>query len=315
MRLLVFYIIIFLLISYFAESQEQELDSLWNLEELNPEDFDFSPDFAITFSKGWFPRPLKTTMGIGIFYSGGSLYDVANRLRSISFIPTYNGFQGDYGFKKDQEKIKKKNSKDDEDDFPEASIWDLGISTIFSSKYLLLEGKAYYSRSHGILSSIDDTRSFLNLAGKKQKFLEGAVVHLAEHNIGLSVNTIIPIWGAFVFEQNSMSSYYYLKAGITWEFPIASEATQYFQILDVKDDLRYRSGADTVRVMFEEKLKTINSGRKRFEIGVGTILDVHVLVFDMHLSYSYMLDAVLKDAVWKQHHLKLTLAAYYNFIR
>jgi len=145
--------------------------------------------------------------------------------------------------------------------------------------------------------------------------LEGAVIHLAEHNIGLSIHTIIPVWGAFVFEQNSFSSYYYIKAGVSWEFPLASEATQYFQILDVKDDLRYRSGADTVRVMFEEKPKTLNSGRKRFEIGAGTIFDVNVLVFDMHFSYSYMLDSILEDAIWKQHHLKLTISAYYNFIR
>ncbi len=315
MKYFVVYIAMIFSILSEAVSQEQEIDSLWNLEELNPEDFDFSPDFTMNYSKGWFPRPLKTTMGIGIFYSGGSLYDIAYRLRSSSFVPTYNAFQGGFGFSTDQEIIKKKNTSEDEDDFPQASIWNLGISTIFSSKYLLLEGRAYYSRSHGILSSIDDTRSFLNLSGKKQKFLEGAVVHIAEHNIGLSLNTIIPVWGAFIFEQNSMSAYYYLKAGITWEFPLTSGATQYFQILDVKDDLRYRSGADTVRVMFEEKLRTINSVRQRFEFAIGTILDVSVLVFDMNFAYSCMLNSVIEDAVWKQHHLKFTISAYYNFLK
>lgn len=298
-----------------GQDQDHELDSLWNLEDLNPDDFDFTEDFPMTYSKGWFPRPLKTTFGLGLSYAGGSVYDAASKIRSNSFVQTYNGFQGGYGFKSEQEQIKKQNSDDFEDEYPAQDLWDLGFTGFFSSKYLMLEAKANYCRSHSILSSIDDTRSFLNLAGYKQKFNEGAVVHLADHNIRLSLGLTIPIWGAFVFESFSISSYYYIQAGIAWEYPLSSSATQYFQILDAKDDLRYGNGSDTVRVMHDVKLKSLSDVRQSFEIAIGNITDFNVIGLEYSIRYSYMLNSVLTDAVWKQHHLKLNLGIYYNIYR
>ncbi|MBE2188398.1 MAG: hypothetical protein KGZ71_12125 [Desulfobulbaceae bacterium] len=297
------------------EGEDQQLDSLWNLEDLNPDDYDFTEDFPMTYSKGWFPRPLKTTFGIGLSYAGGSTHDAATKMRSNSFVPTYNGFQGGYGFKTDQQEIKKQGSEDFEDEYPEPTLWDLGLTGFFSSKYLILEAQANYSRTHGILSSIDDTRSFLNLAGHKQKFLEGAVVHIADHNIRLSLGLTIPIYGAFVFESFSISSYYYIQGGVVFEFPVSSKATQYFQILDVKDDLRYGNGTDTVRVMHDVKLKTLTDVRKSFEIAIGGITDFNIIGLEYSLRYSFMFNSMLTDAVWKQHQIRLNFGIYYNIVR
>ncbi len=319
MRILVLITLLFLGFNSTAMSQnegeEQQLDSLWNLEDLNPQDYDFTEDFPMTYSKGWFPRPLKTTFGIGLSNGGGSPHDAASKIRSKSFMPTYNGFQGGYGFKDEQEEIKKQGSEDFEDDYPEPTLWDLGLTGFFSSKYLMFEVQAKYSGTNGILSSIDNTRSFLNLAGHKQKFLEGAVVHIEDHNIRLSLGLTLPIYGAFVLESYSMSSYYYIQFGVVFEIPIESRATQYFQILDTKDDLRYGNGTDTVRVMDNVKLNTLTDVRKSFEIAIGNITDFNIIGIDYSLRYSFMFNSMLTDAVWKQHQFRLNMGIYYNILR
>jgi hypothetical protein len=317
MRILLLITILFFGLSFAAlaqnEGREQQLDSLWNLEDLNPDDFDFTEDFPMTYSKGWFPRPLKTTFGIGLSYGVGSTHVAASKMRSKSFVPTYNGFQGGYGFKKDQEKIKKKGSEDFEDYPPGQAVLDLGLTGFFSSKYLMFEAQAKYSRTHGILSSIDDTRSFLNLAGHKQKFLEGAVVHIADHNIRLSFGLTLPFYGAFILDN--FSSYYYIQAGVAFEIPVSSSATQYFQVLDTKDDLRYGNGTDTVRVMHDVKLSTLTDVRKSFEIALGGITDLNVIGLEYSFRYSFMFNSMLTDVIWKQHQFRMHIGIYYNIHR
>jgi hypothetical protein len=305
----ILYLLLFITFTLSTYSQQ---DSVWNLDDLKVEDYDFTPDFQVEFSKGWFPSPLVNSWGIGIMYESGDLFDVADNIRSNSFHPTLNAFKSGNDFTSDELKIKKANSKDFEDDYPLDSYYALGIYSVLSTKYLTFTGTLAYARTFDIISSIDESRSYLGLGGIKKKFKETSFINLSEYSLRTGVGINIPVYGAFLKEMTYIGSYYYLSAAINADIAWSSSADQYFQIMNEKDILRYKNGSDTVQVMNDAVLSNLNRTKLSIEIGIGQTIITNFVGLNYEIKYTYPLTSIVNDADWKRHYLSISVKLYYN---
>ena len=293
-------------------------DSLWKDLGLDPEGYDPESDLFGKYSHGWFPQasPAQSlSLTFPVLYS--NVYDAGNSIRSRSFVPTTAPFGWRNPFESNEQDILKPNSDEVADDgYPFTSYGEYGLSYTFSLPMpLILRGDARLSIVDGMIFSNDTTRSYLTLSGLKRPLKEVSVLHLEQYLLSGSVGFNIPFYGVFLeWDAMSVSSYYYLHAAASAGFAVSSKATQYMQIANVKDELRYGNGSDTVTVMEAGRLSELNRFRTAIDVGLGWNFSAAVGTFFVEAFVSAPLSTVVRDAEWREYYVGFRFGLGYQWL-
>lgn len=282
----------------------------------NPDSLDFMSDFVKHLSKGWFPTPYKarsvgytTTIS---FYQ----FDRAESFRSNSFTPTKYPFSAENPYEGDEVDIKKANSDEDaKNDFPSEGYSSMGLMLDYNLPIpCVLRASLCYDITRTRLYSVDTSRSFLALSGLPQPFKEVNVLFSNQHFLSAKVGMLLPFYGIFMeTEAVQTSSYYYLYGGVSASGRILTEATQYVQIANAKDRIRFANGQDTLTTLNKAKLSTENTLRYDCDLALGWRFAVRGAVFfDLQAYASLPLNTVLSDARWMQYRIGLRLGIGYE---
>lgn len=280
-------------------------DSTWYDKLPNPDTIDWRSSLFKHYSSGWFPQPYSARMTAVLFTTNIYEWDRTSSFRSSSFHPTRASFSSSDPFDGNQTSIKKPNSSDDADDeFPGGGFGSIGALYAINVPALgVLRGAITYDRSRTRLYSVDTSRSFLALNGSPQAFREVNVLFLNQHFLTGHLGLQIPVYGIFFeTEAATISSYYYVYAGVQVGGRTVSEATQYVQIADAKDRIRYANGQDTVTVMNKALLPTSNLLRTYADVAIGWRAGFRgIFSFFIEAYSSLPINTVLSDADWKQY--------------
>lgn len=286
-----------------------QTDELPDLDSLDPEEFEVESDLALYHSTGWFPRP-HPGMSLMLLLEFGDVWDRAPGIRSQAFASTPFPFSHSDPFgDSDERDIMKSFSEEEEDDTPETGY--NGYTLLFTANLplpLVLRAEAGLLMADGLLFSSDRTRSFLEHNGSRRRFHEVGVVYMEEYLLKGSVGFSIPVYGAFLSNDNGLyrststtvASYYYLHGAITGLYAVSSKAAQYAQIADVKDRLRYDNGADTVRLQPRAMLEGTQRSRTAVSVAVGWALSSQSVSLCIEPFVMIPITPVLGDAEWRQ---------------
>lgn len=289
----------------YSQELERNIDSTTaDFPDFTAEKLDFGDDFVKHNSSGLFPQPFHGSY-IGLSSSlFGDIWDQSRGFMSRSFVPTKFPFTGSNPFRNsDERSIYKPNSKDEfEGDYPATSFSQYNVWLIYNTPYhVVFRSSLSYSVANGVLFSEDNTRSFLTLSGFKRGFREIGVIHVKDYSLGGTLGFEIPIYGGFVdVEATKISSYYYVSFSVHSSYSVSTWATQYSQIADVKDELRFRSGSDTVRIVDDVHPTSFENFRYYYECtigwrfsGVGSMLSFEPFILLPQKS-------IFTDSEWKQ---------------
>ncbi|MFH1051736.1 MAG: hypothetical protein V1779_12515 [bacterium] len=303
-----------------AMGQEAEEDSVWNLEDLDYGELEEPKPKSIEESHGWFP---KSTVGLGQFgfipaYMGDN-FDVANNIRSESFVKTTNSFSGKIFLNDDERAIKKKNSKDfyesswlpvpilgklfESPTFPVTVHGGIGFDLTYSPELPVnYYGKLVTTINSSLLFSKEPIKHYIDIHGNSKPFTEASIINLIEWSINSGLGLEIPIYGAFLkVGEMSVHSYYYLSFGPSVDFIIWSSAMQYMQIADAKKDLRYNNGQDTLELINGIALPNLNRIRVGIDVNVGWNFSAGPVGLGLELFSYIPIRSVIDDAIWKQY--------------
>jgi hypothetical protein len=164
-----------------------------------------------------------------------------------------------------------------------------------------LEGS--YRRIDGILFSEDTTKSYLSYDGIPRGFREISVLHHRQHALSGTVGLQIPVYGVFLDSDfGSIGSYYYVAAGVGGDYALVTYTTQYAQIADAKDQLRYSNNQDTVRQLHESNVPGINRLRTSVETAIGWGFNAEFFVVGFELFLSVPTESMLTDGFWREYY-------------
>lgn len=287
----------------------QEIDSTWDDLGLDPEGFKYDEDVIGQVSSGWFPQPYT---GYTLSYTGplfySDVFDRASNLRSHSLRPTTEPFTWHNPYDDDEREIYQPYKDEEEDDGYPATGYDEYLLTFLWNLRMpvILRASAGLQVTEGMLFSSDTSRSYLTLRGVAQPFKEVGVVYLKQHSIVGSAGINIPIYGGFIkSEAITLSSYYYIYAGYSAAYAVSSKGTQYTQIANAKDDIRYGNGADTVTLINNARLPDLNRLRTSLDFALGWNVAAEFGALGFEVFASVPQSSVLKDADWKQYFVGL----------
>ncbi len=289
-----------LVLGYHTLHAQEELP---DLDSLDPDTFDITIDLMIYHSTGWFPRPYPGFALVARF-EGMDIIDRARSIRSAAFVPTTSPFSHSdpYG-DNDERDIKKAFSDEEEDGNPVTGL--SGYSLLFTLNLpfpMVLRADAGILFADGLLFSSDRTRSFLDDNGARRAFHEVSGFFLEEYLLKGSIGVQIPLYGAFIdAEDGKLASYYYVLGEYTALYSVDRTATQYAQIADAKDKLRYNNGMDTVVVRSMTDVPALNLFRPVATIGAGWSFNAQFFAFNFEIYAALPTKPVLKDADWKQY--------------
>jgi hypothetical protein len=112
----------------------------------------------------------------------------------------------------------------------------------------------------------------------------------------------IPLYGAFLeSDVETISSYYYFAASASLSYILITGGTQYSQIANATDEIRYSNGSDTVNLLNEVTFNGLQHMRCAIDIGIGWQFTFHGALFGAELCASLPLTTVLNDTGWKQY--------------
>jgi hypothetical protein len=285
--------------SYVVYAQD---DQLPDLEHLDPDTFQVEDDLTLYQSTGWFPRPYAG-FALTLCWENGNIWERASDIRSAAFVPTRFAFshRNPYGESEERE-VKEAFSEDNEDAhiINWASAYTLMLTANLPFPAVLRVETGLFM-TDAVLFSSDRTRSFLTYDGTRRDFHEVGVVYLEEWLLKGSVGLNIPVYGAYLIAgRGAISSYYYVHGGMTGLWQISNRGTQYAQIADAKDDLRYANGTDTVRLQPRRPWDQVNTFRTAVSVGIGWNVAAHFFSFSFEPFVMLPVTSVLDDAEWKQ---------------
>jgi len=299
----------------------QPADSTWNdttWDDLGLDTLDFPEEDIIGHtSTGWFPQPyFATSLSLSSLVAG-DIFDRGSGLRSRAFVPTAEPFGWRNPYTNDERDILQPNSNETEEDgYPVTNYSEYLLTYLINPPFpAIVRVSAGLRISEGLLFSSDTSRSYLGLNGIPQPLKEVGVVNLEEYSIAGTAGLEIPIYGAFIDNDIiTLSSYYFLFAGVTGTYAVSSEATQYAQIANAKGELRYGNATDTVRMFHERKLEGLNDLRVGYEIGIGWRFAAENFVFGLEPYITVPMTTVVKDAEWRQYPLALRISLGYQWL-
>ena len=280
-------------------------DTTWDDLGLDPEGFKYDEEVLGQVSAGWFPKAYTgSTLSLSgpLFYQ--DLFDRARDIRPGGFVPTTSPFTHRNPFDDNEREILQRNSKEEEEDgYPASSLADYSLTYLYNLPMpAILRVNAGLQITQGILFSEDTSRNYLSIGGAKQPLKEVGVAYLKQYSIAGSAGINIPVYGGFIkSEATTFSSYYYLYGGYSFAYAVSSEGTQYSQIANAKDQIRYGNGTDTTTLINARRFEELNRLRTGIEVGVGWNLAVESAAFGVEGFISIPQSSVLKDVEWNQY--------------
>jgi hypothetical protein len=320
-------IVLTLLLGAAGAMHAQEPDSTWNTEAdstwdddlvLNPDDFDFGGELMEHYSHGWFPQPFyATSLSFTSDFIYVDVFDRATEIRSSSFRPTTAPFSWRNPFDGDEQTVLPSDHIEEiEEDHPVTEYDEYALTYLMNlplPAVIRLGGALQIT--DGLLFAEDTTRAFLGVNGLKRPLKEVGVVHLREYLLAGRAGLNIPFYGVFLkSELADIYSYYYLHGSVVGAYAIASKSTQYEQIANVKNELRYQNGGDTATLMYKERFRTLDPVRLSLDVGIGFNFGAEfgTIGFESFISIPY--SSVLQDADWKQYIVGFRLSLGYIWI-
>jgi hypothetical protein len=264
-----------------------------------------------------FPVKRGNTISIGVFLGSGINNSSSSSISSSSFINP-RGFQQTPVFGMKNARVRHPFSEAYSTNYPKNSNVRTSIEILYHTGSIIDFG---FNLSFDFISEVlynENEMLFLNEiklpeAFKERTFIDNSEI-LFKAGAGLSIPLFDFIQGNFKrsarIERQSFSIY----LGVSVATPIKSEATQYLQIVN-NDLLRYRNGTDTLVIINDSKLETLNSFRSYFDVLLSWRISGK-MGFGADLYYSYQLNSVLEDSDWKQWFLGLRFSLLFiNFRR
>jgi hypothetical protein len=278
-------------------------------EGLYPEGFTFESDLIGNVSRGWFPKP---TAGQALVFDGYDsegwvtfFVERAPAIRSSSFKNTKYGFHHRDPFENNEEReFIEPGESERIDDFPERRTEQYGLTYLLNMPFpAIFRGGLALNVNTGMLFAPDESRQYLDLAGNRQTLKEVNVLAVKEWLLKGSVGLQIPVYGVFMgtSEWGGLGSYYYVYGGISGSYAVSSSATQYSQIANAKESLRYANGRDTVQFMEDVRMSGISPFRYAYEGAVGWNFSAGPVMFALEAFALLPQNSILKDAEWRQY--------------
>ncbi|MEO5929197.1 MAG: hypothetical protein ABIR47_04640 [Candidatus Kapaibacterium sp.] len=309
LRLHAAWILALLAISVCARAQDA--DTTWDDLGLDPKGFTFDDETIGHVSRGWFPQAYA---GYTLMYSGpfGDTFDAATDIRPRAFSPTTAPFSWHNPYEGDERKIYQPNKDEEEDDgYPSTSYDDYSLQFLYNLPMpAVIRLGAGLQVTEGMLFSLDNSRHYLSLGGSRQPLKEVGVAYLKQYSLAGTVGLDIPIYGAFIkTEALSLSSYYYLFGGYSFAYAISSKGTQYEQIANAKQAIRYGNGSDTATLIDKRTFDGLQRLRRSIDVGIGwNVMGVDFLALSMEGFVSIPQTSLLDDSDWKQYFVGLRIS-------
>jgi len=301
-----------------ALAQEDGVDSTWDDLGLDPEGFKLDEDIIGHVSAGWFPQAYS---GYTLSFTGKLFYadvhDRAEGIRPRGLRTTTEPFTWRNPFDSDERDILQPNSEEEEDDgYPTTDHEEYLLTFLYNLPMpAIIRLQGGLEITEGMLFSEDTSRAYLTLGGAAQPFKEVGVAYLKQHSINGSAGLNIPVYGGFIkSEAITLASYYYLYAGYSFSYAVSSKGTQYVQIADAKENLRYGNGADTLTFINKDRFEELNRLRTAIEVGVGWNLAAEFGALGFEAFVSLPQSSVLKDVEWKQYFAGLRISVGWHWL-
>jgi hypothetical protein len=287
-------------------AQQPGEDSTWTDDDLllDPDEFDFDDELISHYSGGWFPSAFAfTSLSATTDFIYSDVFDRGSNIQSHSFSETPFAFTWRDPYAGGERAILEPNSDEETDECPTTRYDEYGLTYLIGLPMpAILRLRGVFQMQDGLLYSLDTTRRFLGFDGTKRFLKEVGVVYLEEYLISASAGLNIPIYGVFFdSELTTVSSYYYLHASIAGTYALVSRGTQYVQIANAKEELRYRNGTDTTTLISKRRFEDLNRFRTSYEFGIGWNFAIESFGFTFETFFSLPITAVLRDAEWRQY--------------
>lgn len=296
-----------------AARAQDPADTTWDDLGLDPEGFKLDEDIFGHVSTGWFPQPYvgyTLSLSTAAFYA--DVYDRANGIRPNGLVRTTEpfGHHDPYESNSDREILQPNSDKEEDDGYPGTDFGEYQLQFLFNLPLpLVLRGTAGLQITEGLLFAGDTSRSYLSIGGVPQPFQEVSTAYLKQYMVGGSAGVIIPFYGGFIKNEGTvLSSYYYVFGGMSAWYAVSSKATQYTQIANAKDQIRYGNGTDTVTLINKRTLSDLERWRTAYEVGIGWNLAVESFALGFEAFASVPQTSVLKDVDWKQYYVGFRLS-------
>ncbi len=258
-----------------------------------------------------FPVITGNTISVGLILGGGITLSQSNIIQSNSFISREN-FKPTPFFGLDGAKIRYKNSDIFYPDHPVNYHYRLAIDVNYHTNYTIdFRFNVAYDLNREVLYS---EKKLLYLDNDSpEEFIERTIVYNDETLIKPGAGLLIQILGSsdqyLGGAALGLQQYLSLYLGFSVAVPLSSSATQYLQIKNNNDILRYKNGSDTLRIIDNRQLVDINFFRSYFDAEIGWFVE-NQINFGISAYYSYQLNSILENSNWKQWICGIKLSFY-----
>lgn len=275
---------------------------------------DLGTDYEMRYSYGWFPMPFPGDFNLEILFGDGDIFDSAFDIRPKDFAPGGHFYGGNDPTHDDEREIKYAYTKEGcEDEYPETDYESYLLEFRFSTYFpALINLKAGISLREGILFAKHPKKPFVKPDGSVELFREYGIAHLDEVMFDYGAGFIIPFYGAFIDEFVPVSSFYYIYLGYQGSYPLQSRLTEFVQIGNHKEYLRFDNGRDTVRLRNKITMSQLEYNRHFIDIGLGMEASASNIGTRWELFMKVPVNSVIRDEEWKQYVVgfKFTLGIY-----
>ncbi len=283
---------------------------------------------ALETSTGFFPKPLSDwNINLVALNPWDNHWNTSNGIDiSHEFPVTKHIFQTTPPIDKDDFEDKTENKKPFSDENEHGWIHNLfsndgyryyGVSFDYTipklhTKFSLQTG---YCNEPVYLYSPLVTKYFLNYAGEKQSFQECSVIEIWDQSIKTSINLKHPVYGAFMKESASNTSYftyYYIAYGIGCDIVLDSKVSRYNYILSPNDYFRYIDGKIKEDAFYEEAYHGYEKYRFNYNIGIGWIMSINGTAnggaTSFEVGYTGSINSLLKNQELKRRGLYTSIS-------
>jgi hypothetical protein len=304
----------------------------WTLDSLDPDDFAFDSEEQIYhLSRGWFPTPNRgSSLSLTTEFLYVDVHDRATDLRSSAIVPTTEPFTwhnpyrcGFFSYLIDnlmggggctERTIRAVSDGEELDElYPESGFDEFGLRFVHNFRFpVMLRAEGYYRQFKGILFSEDTSRAYLSFDGAPRSFREIGVLTHTQYSVAGSIGLQIPFYGVFLDSDfGRLGSYYYVYGGVGGGYAVVSRTTQYAQIADAKDEIRYGNGQDTVTLMHTNDAEGIGRLRTSIETALGWGLTAEFFTLGFEAFLSIPTRSMLEDAEWREYAAGLRFSVGY----
>lgn len=270
---------------------------------------------ALVYSSGYFPIPMSWQFTVGLMFQGDFLINSANNILPTGLVKTNRPYSASYSREDDYLIFKEKFSDDEESASLSNEAYCLGLDYKLTPNIglpVIFRANTLITWTTALLYSEDNSKSYLDYNNNQKNYLEIGNILLEETMLEVNAGLSIPIYGVFINPPVDLSSTYSLYVGFHLAEVLTSSATQYLQIGDVKEKLRYENGLDTVNLISQIELPTLLKSRTGIEIGLSTNLDIQGYGALFELKALFPSQSILTDERWKQTQIRIGTIFYFG---